>query len=484
MKHQKLIYPLISILGPYMIFEALNLGFIQDVSLFKPIGHFYVVSLASFLASLITIAIGIAGSRLRNIKVSFLSLSFLSLGVIFSLHGLSTPNFIHGHTSLPGISAQLSMVLATFWLWMSSLPSDHKLVEFFAKRQKQLLPIWLLVLSIFSIAVMVNPNLVTIIPLNMAPLNIIVTFMVLLLNGWTIFRYYESFRFTRFPLQISIMYSAGWMMVSQVIMVRGVLWNASWWIYHFLLIASMIVMLFGLMKQYAVKGTMVESLRSLFTNDPFERITNSLAPSVRKMVTVIEEKDSYTAGHTFRVTMYALKLAEELQLKPEQLRAIVQGGLVHDFGKINIADEILNKPGKLLPEERLLIERHPMDGFQMGRTLGLLKDELSIIRSHHERWDGKGYPDQIEGEDIPFLARIVAVADVYDALTSQRSYRKAWTHEEAMDYLIANKETHFDPICVDAWERLCKRDPSVYEIPSHNIQDDSTIHKLASFTSG
>lgn len=483
MKRQKFVYPLLAVLGPYIIFEALNLGFFQDVYLFKPLGHFYIVSLASFLASIITVAIGIAGSRLRNIKVSFLSLSFLSLGVIFSLHGLSTPNFIHGYTSLPGISAQLSMVLATFWLWMSSLPSDHKLVEFFAKRQKQLLPIWLLVLCIFSVAVMVNPNLVHFIPLNIAPLNTIVTFIILLLNGWTIYKYYESFRFTRFPLQISIIYSAGWVMVSQVIMVRGVLWNASWWIYHFLLIASMIVMLIGLMKQYAVKGTMVESMRSLFTIDPFERITNSLAPSVKKMVSATEEKDSYTAGHTFRVTMYALKLAEELRLKPEQLRAIVQGGLVHDVGKINIPDHVLNKPGKLLPKERKQIERHPIDGFHMGRTIGLLKDELSIIRSHHERWDGNGYPDQLKGEEIPFFARIVAVADVYDALTSQRSYRKAWTHEEAMKYLLENKETHFDPICVDAWEKLCKRDPSVYEIPSNNIKDETTIHKLVSFTS-
>lgn len=483
MVHRKFLYPLVAVLGPYIIFEALNLGIIKDIFLFKPVGHFYIVSVVSFLASLITIAIGVAGRRLRNIKITFLSLSYLSLGLMFSVHGLSTPNFIYGQTLLPGMSAQLSMLLATIWLWLSSLPSDHFIVGRFAKRQQLLLPIWLVVLSIFCTFGLLNPHLVHILPLNIAPLNIIFTIMILVLNGITIYRYYQSYRFTNFPLQNSIIYSSGWFMVSQLIMVRGVLWSASWWIYHFLLLASMIVVIVGLVKQYGVKGTLSESMRSLFTNSPFERITSSIAPSVKTMVTRTEMKDSYTAGHTFRVTMYALKLAEELRLKPEQLRAIVQGGLVHDVGKINIPDEVLNKPSKLTSEERKLIEMHPVDGFQMAREMGFLKEELNIIRFHHEKWDGTGYPDQLMGKDIPFFARIVAVADVYDALTSERSYRKAWTHLEAMQYLKENKGIHFDPKCVDAWESLCLRDPSVYQYPAFMIKDKSTIHKLSSFSS-
>ena len=94
-------------------------------------GHFYIVSLVSILAAIISVAVGIAGRRIRNIQVSFLALSFLSLGLMFSIHGLSTPNFIHGFTHLPGISSQLSMLLATVWLCLSSMPSDHPIVEFF-----------------------------------------------------------------------------------------------------------------------------------------------------------------------------------------------------------------------------------------------------------------------------------------------------------------------------------------------------------------
>jgi putative nucleotidyltransferase with HDIG domain len=398
---------------------------------------------------------------------------------MFSIHGLSTPHFILGSTHLPGIAAQLSMLLATFWIWMSSLPSDNTFVEFFAKRQRSLMPIWTVAIIIFCTIGMLNPHIVDVIPLNVAPLNAILTMVTLLLNSMTIYRYYQSYRFTRFPLQIAIVYSSGWLMVSQLIMVRGVIWSFSWWIYHFLL-ASMIVMIIGLVKQYAVKGTLAESIRSLFTNDPFERITNSIGPSVKALVTVTEKKDTYTAGHTLRVTMYALKLAEELRLKPEQLRAIVQGGLVHDVGKINVPDAVLNKPGKLLPDERALIEKHPVDGYEMCRYLGFMKEELSIIRSHHEKWDGSGYPDRLKGTNIPYFARIVAVVDVYDALTSERSYRKAWTHLKAMKYLSENKGSHFDPHCVDAWDRLCERNTAVYQFPSQAIKDEQTIQRLSS----
>ena len=92
-------------------------------------------------------------------------------------------------------------------------------------------------------------------------------------------------------------------------------------------------------------------------------------------------------------------------MKPEQLRAIVQGGLVHDVGKIKVPDEVLNKPGKFLPDERALIEKHPVYGYEMCRNLGFMKEELSIIRSHHEKWDGSGYPDRLKGTDIPYYCQ-------------------------------------------------------------------------------
>lgn len=466
---------------PFILFGLFKNGVLTDPLYELPKGHFYIVSTVSLLSLIIAIAVGIAGSKVRNIKISFLSLSFVSLALMFSIHGLSTPHFILGETHLSGISAPFSLLTATIWLWLSSWSSDNKWIEFLSRKQKWLVPGWTVALSIFGIIGFLFPNIVDIIPLHLKPIKLIVMVLTILLNGITMYRYYQSYRYSRFPLQISIVYSAGWLIVSQWIMFRGELWRFSWWIYHFLLLASVIVMLIGLIKQYAVKGTMKSAIKSLFTDEPFERMTNSMIPSVKAMVVRTENKDTYTAGHTFRVTMYALKLAEEMKLKPEQLRIIVQGGLLHDVGKINIPDSILNKPGKLTPEERAIIEKHPVIGYEMCKKLGFMKEELSIVRSHHEKWDGSGYPDRLRGEEISLYARIAAVADVYDALTSDRSYRKAWSHYDAMKLIKENKGTHFDPQCVDAWVSVCERDPSVYQYPSQTIKDETTVKFMATF---
>ncbi|MCI3924673.1 HD domain-containing protein [Paenibacillus sp. TRM 82003] len=144
---------------------------------------------------------------------------------------------------------------------------------------------------------------------------------------------------------------------------------------------------------------------------------------------------------------------------------------MHDVGKIEIPDAILNKPGRLSPEERAMIELHPVKGYDMCRGLGFMKEELEIIRWHHEKWGGGGYPDGLRGDAIPMLARIVAVADVYDALTSNRAYRKAMTHEQAMSLLNEQRGSHFDPACIEAWQRVCARDPARYPLPS----DDAAV---------
>lgn len=481
MKNYHFIGPLLAVALPFILFLCLREGLFVDPLFMMPRGHFYIVSAVALLSAVIAITVGIAGKRLRNIKVSFLALAFVSLTLMFLLHGLSTPGFLLPATHLPAVAAQLSMFLATVWLWLSSLPSDNRIVEALSQRQSVLLPIWASALTVFGIIFMFFPDAINILPIDINPLNWTFTAIILIINILTIYRYYQTYRFSRFPLQIAIVYISGWFIASQLIMILGEMWRLSWWIYHFLLLASMIVMLVGLVKQYASKGTYIGAIRALFTNDPFERVTNSAPPSVKALVIATEKKDTYTVGHTFRVTMYALRLGEELRVKPEQLRAIAQGGLVHDIGKVSIPNSILNKPGKLSNDERKIIEKHPLNGYKMCKDLGFMKEELNIIRYHHEKWDGSGYPDNLKGENIPFLARIVAVADVYDALTSERSYRKAWSHSEAMNFLIEQKGIHFDPKFVDAWANLCERNPSVYLYPSSTINNETAGPLLSSF---
>ncbi|CAI6086632.1 HD-GYP domain-containing protein [Cohnella sp. JJ-181] len=461
MNARSLIGPLAASIIPYLAFVILSRNPGLDAVFVLPGAHFYIVSSVALLAAIVAIFVGVAGRRVRNIKVSFLALSFVSLAILFMVHGLSTPNLLLHVTPLPGISAPLSVLFATLWLWLSSWHSDHPLIRFLSRRERILLPLWTVLIAVIGTTGLLRPEIVDFIPLDVDPLNGSMTALVIFVNLITGYRYYRSYLYSRFPLELAIVYSAAWLIAAQLIMTQGVLWHGSWWLYHFLLLAAMLVVLAGLYRQYASKRSLSGAIKGLFTTDPVERITNALQPSVRALMLATESKDPYTAGHNFRVTLYALKIAEQLQLGPEQLRALVGGTIVHDVGKIETPDAVLNKPGRLTPEERAVIEEHPVRGYEMCRNLGFMEEELGIIRSHHEKWNGEGYPDRLAGERIPRMARIVAVADVYDALTSNRAYRPAMSHEEAMAILNANKGTHFEPACVEAWERACEADPEM-----------------------
>jgi putative two-component system response regulator len=172
----------------------------------------------------------------------------------------------------------------------------------------------------------------------------------------------------------------------------------------------------------------VQSLLRLkqFTDelDNAETVLSSLALS-------IEAKDPYTEGHCDRLSKYSVLLAEKLGL-PEDLRvALRRGGLVHDIGKLAVPERILLKPGPLTPEERRIMEQHTIAGERICAPLRSFRNVLPIIRHHHEKWDGSGYPDGLKGEQIPLTARILQITDIYDALTTDRPYRKALSREKA-----------------------------------------------------
>jgi putative two-component system response regulator len=158
--------------------------------------------------------------------------------------------------------------------------------------------------------------------------------------------------------------------------------------------------------------------------DNAETVLSSLALS-------IEAKDPYTEGHCDRLSKYSVSLAEKLGL-PEDLRvALRRGGLVHDIGKLTVPEHILLKPGPLTPEERKIMEQHTIAGERICAPLKSFRHVLPIIRHHHEKWDGSGYPDGLKGEQIPLTARILQITDIYDALTTDRPYRKALSPEKA-----------------------------------------------------
>lgn len=190
-----------------------------------------------------------------------------------------------------------------------------------------------------------------------------------------------------------------------------------------------------------------------------------VSSTVLGLIVAIESRDRYTAGHNIRVAFYALKLAEQVGLESQQLKSLFRATLVHDIGKIGVPDYILNNPGALSDSERKIIEQHPQVGYDMCAKLGFKKEELDIILLHHEKWDGTGYPKRLASHDIPRLVRIVTIADVYDALTSERSYRQAWSHEDAMRFIISHAGKIFDPALVSDWVKINKTMPLIQQFP-------------------
>ena len=171
----------------------------------------------------------------------------------------------------------------------------------------------------------------------------------------------------------------------------------------------------------------------------------------------LELRDKETEGHSRRVTKSTLMIARKLELPEEDIEQIRRGAILHDIGKMSIPDEILRKPGKLTDEERYIIQKHPKTAYDLLSPIPFLKKALEIPYSHHEKWDGTGYPQGLKSRDIPLSARIFAVADVWDALSSDRPYNQAWPREKIISYFIEQSGKHFDPYIVNVFLALVEK---------------------------
>ena len=189
----------------------------------------------------------------------------------------------------------------------------------------------------------------------------------------------------------------------------------------------------------------------------YENIYENLFSALYAFVETIEARDPYTKQHSVRVTSYAVSIAKAIGCSQDEIDVLNVSGNLHDIGKIGIPDNILLKPGRLTDGEYEVIKRHPSIGSNIIGHFSMWTDEQRIIKHHHERWDGRGYPDRLKGEKIPFLSRILSVADVYDALTSDRSYRKKMQDGVALKIIMENAGDQFDPKVVDVFLKLYEK---------------------------
>ena len=202
----------------------------------------------------------------------------------------------------------------------------------------------------------------------------------------------------------------------------------------------------------------VKSIRQMRTIREYKSdLEKAYVQTIEILRHVVESRDKETKGHSERVALLAKELAEEMQLSPEDVEMIHVAGLFHDVGKIGIPDSILLKNGPLTSEEFQTIKGHPAEGERIIASYAPFKQLLSIVKGHHERYNGTGYPDGLAGENICLGARVIAVADSFDAMMSNRTYRRGLGFDRALEELVKGKGTQFDPAIVDTFLKLIER---------------------------
>ena len=200
--------------------------------------------------------------------------------------------------------------------------------------------------------------------------------------------------------------------------------------------------------------------------------------TIKSIANALDAKDAYTHGHSMRVTLYSLMLAKTIKPDDERfLEEVEITGILHDIGKIGIPQNVLCKPGKLTDEEYAVMKQHPVYSEKLVKNIKQLEELGAWVKAHHEKWDGTGYPDGLKGEEIPLGARIVAIADTYDAMTSTRSYRNALTHEIAMIEIRDCMGTQFDPYLAEIFLQMGEQIRQAKENPDEFYRQYSVLQK-------
>lgn len=457
-----------------------------DAQVRVPVSHFYVVSIISILAFFITILTAIAASQITDARVTFFSLAFLGISGIFAVHGLSTPGVLMSGVAAGGsaaedaygtasqapsaaawftsggvitLSARLSLLVGALLFFASALGRRNRWVGWVASRRTGVSVGFAGAVVAYGVAAFLSPGTFDAFPVSSPWFTWPTTVLAALMFLYAAYTYHQSFTLSRLPLHLAAAVGLVFLAQAQLSMHFAPIWRLSWWEYHGLMLAGFCAIVAGVGVEYGRGRTLRGMIGSLLSHETLEKVEYGYGEGVRALAAAIEVKDPYTKGHLERVADLAVAIGEEMGLPPERLRVLAIGATLHDIGKLGVADSILRNPGRLSGDDLAEMRRHPLQGDVILRSIPSLKKAVALVRHHHEWWNGAGYPDGRKGEAIPLEARIIAVADMFDALTSSRAYRSAWTRERALEQVRQETGTHLDPACAAALERVSARRP-------------------------
>jgi len=420
-----------------------------DLLIRVPLEHFYIVTAVSLLAFGLAVLLAIAAMQIAQYRVLFLCLGFMAMGGIFGVHGLETPGVLGDADDIAyagnivGISAYLSLFVSALFFAASYTP----ITAAFERRLPFSPAGWLIVvlataLGIYAGLALLSGELLALLPFGTKPYSYMMAGATIALLLFAAGRQARAYLTSRLPLQGVLVIVFLLLAEAQVVMVLGTVWKLSWWLYHGLMLVG-VGLAFWSMAAQRTKG---QSLRSLVeaTLELEVKVGTELehVDTIAALAAAVEARDENTRGHNLRVAELAVQIGRAMELPNDTLRTLARAGLLHDVGKIGIPDSILSKPGALDPQEWVVIKRHPELGQAILSRVDRLRHESEIVIAHHERMDGSGYPRGLRGDQIPLEARILAVADTYDVLISDRPYRKAFDKEHGLRIVREECGTH------------------------------------------
>jgi len=442
---------LLAIQAPLLTLVVLLAAPDLDIEFLAADAHLAIMTVVAVCAlAVATMAVN-ASVRTRQPRMVMLASGCLGVGILFLGHGLTTPTVLgQPSNEWVGRLSYLALAWFTLCLAMASIRRTTRLLTVVARRP---------IVTLAAVVVLFAPltTLATLDPTALhgasqfpheATIRTIIAFgtvATLMPVSWS---YWRRFQLSLDIVQASLSIAAVLTTAAILSMHFGEKWRLSWWDYHGCLLAGFAGVAYAVLRRWRATRTAAGALDSAFSHDPITLISANYPTPLRSLVEAMEEKDANTHGHSARTAALAVSLGVRLGLESDDLRVLAQGSYLHDIGKLAVPNHVLNKPGPLTEEEWEIVATHPTVGCHLAGGHHVLHPCLPIIRHHHERMDGAGYPDGLTGPDIPLLARIAAVADVWDALTSDRSYRPGWAPEKALDHILEGAGEHLDPVVV------------------------------------
>jgi putative nucleotidyltransferase with HDIG domain len=432
--------------------------------------HFGMVVSAAALAAVASIGLSIAGARRADGRTVLLSMAFSTMAALLLVHGLTTPAMLVGFNGVVALAGGISLPAGAAVLTFAALPALRR-----PRRVRRLLAVQAALgagIVGLGAAGIFAPMLVPAVPAaGSTPALILLIVGAVLWTGLA-GRALRTFALTHRATDLMVAVGCVWCGVAQYPQLISGYERLGFYVGHMFEITGLGLLAIPVMLDLVRGGASRPLVGDLSATEIVMAEETYLGPRVRALLVSLEEKDRSTERHTRRVSLLAVRVAEQMRLPPATLRHLAVGGLLHDIGKLSVPESILGKPGSLTDEEFAEIKRHPDNGLRLLRTLGGFPEQVHrLVHEHHERLNGSGYPRGIAGPQLGIGPRILAVCDVFDALTSDRCYRDAWTEEDAVALLRREAGSAYDARVVRALEVVLGAQPDAEKRTTPPVSD-------------